>query len=92
MRWEYLGQQLSSFARGAGEPVAAGAVFTLPGLRVEVTEATAAGGPTDMTFTFDRPLDDPSLRFLVWRDGGYAPFLLPPVGQAVELAPVSMGR
>ena len=89
-RWEYVGQQLDQFVRGPTEPVRAGDVITLPGLRVEVTAATLAGGPTDMTFTFDRPLDDPSLRFLAWQGGAYVPFTLPAPGEAVDFAPASM--
>jgi hypothetical protein len=91
MRWEYLGQQLGSFVRGADDPVRAGEVMELSGCRVEVTTATAAGGPTDVVFTFAKSLDDSSPRFLAWRDGGYVPFVMPRVGEAVDLAPVSMG-
>jgi hypothetical protein len=90
MKWEYVGQQLTSYARGRGEAVRAGEVFPLPGLRVEVNAVAGDGGPSDMTFTFDRSLDDPSLRWLAWRGGGYEPFTVPPVGQAVDLPPASM--
>jgi hypothetical protein len=41
-----------------------------------------------VTFTFDRSLDDASLRWLVWKDGGYALFTPPPLGQRRDLAPV----
>jgi hypothetical protein len=89
-KWEYSGQQLVSFARGLDEPVRAGSVVSLSGCRVEVTAATADGGPTDVTFTFDRPLEDPSLRFLAWQGAEYAPFPLPRVGEGVDLPPASM--
>jgi hypothetical protein len=90
IRWEYSGQQLGSFVRSPDEPVPAGSVVSLSGLRVEVTAATPDGGPTDVTFTFDRPLEDPSLRFLAWQGGEYAPFPLPRVGEGVDFPPASM--
>jgi hypothetical protein len=82
---EYVAQHLSSFARSAEEPFAKGDVVTMPGVRVEVLSVTAEGGPTDVRFTFDRPLDDPKLRWLAWKDEAYVPFTLPPVGGEVSL-------
>jgi hypothetical protein len=90
MKWEYMVQSLGSFVRGVDDPMHAGDVIALQGLRVEVVAVAGDGGPSDVTFTFDHSLDDPSLRWLVWRDGGYAPFAVPTVGEAVELAPVPM--
>jgi hypothetical protein len=88
VKWEYMMQMLSSSVRGVREPVRAGDAFALTGFRVEVRAVDQDAGPTDMTFTFDRSLDDPSLRWLAWRDGGYVPFAVPGVGEAVELPPV----
>jgi hypothetical protein len=90
LKMEYLGQVLGSYARGTREPVQAGDVFRLPGLEVTVNAVAGDGGPSDMTFTFDRSLEDPSLRWLVWREGSYEPFALPAVGQGVELPAASM--
>jgi hypothetical protein len=86
LRFEYVAQHLESFVRGPGEPMRAGEVVTLTGLRVEVVAATAEGSPTDVTFTFDRALDDPSMRWLVWEGDGYAAFAVPEVGAEVDLA------
>jgi hypothetical protein len=87
---EYMGQLLGNFVRGVDDPLHAGDVIALEGFRVEVGAVAGDGGPSDMTFTFDRSLDDPSLRWLVWRDDGYAPFAVPPVGGQVDLAPTPM--
>jgi hypothetical protein len=38
-----------------------------------------AGVPTRVSFQFTRPLDDPSLVFLVFRDGGLRRLALPPI-------------
>jgi hypothetical protein len=89
-KWEYTGQSLTSFVRGVREPMHAGDVVALEGVRVEVTAVAGDGGPSDVTFTFDRPLEDPSLRWLAWQGHEYVPFALPPVGGAVDLAPASM--
>jgi hypothetical protein len=88
MKMEYPTQHLSSFVRGRSDPMRAGEVVSLEGLRVEVVAITADGGPTDVTFTFDRALDDASLRWVVWKRDGYEAFSPPPVGGVVELAPV----
>lgn len=89
-RFEYSGQSLTSFVRGPDEPLHAGDLTRLPGCQVEVTAVDAAGSPTDVTFTFDCRLDDPSLRFLVWHGRDYAPFPLPRLGEAVLLPAASM--
>ena len=85
-----MAQHLTSFVRGARDPMHAGDVIDLPGLRVEVIEVAEGGSPSLVTFTFDRSLDDPSLRWLAWQDGAYVPFTPPRVGASVDLAPVSM--
>ncbi len=87
---EYSGQHLGSFVRGPREPMHAGEVITLEGLRVEVNAVAGDGGPSDVTFTFDRSLDDPALRWLAWQGDGYVPFVVPPVGGEVALLPASM--
>ncbi len=90
MRIEYTGQHLSAFVRGPREPLRAGELLALPGCVVEVKAATEEGGPTDVTFTFDRALEDGGLRFLAWEGEGYVPFALPRVGEGVEMKPVVM--
>jgi hypothetical protein len=85
-----MAQSLGSSVRGVRDPMHAGEVIALTGCRVEVDAVADGGGPSDVTFTFDRSLDDPSLRWLAWQDGGYVPFAVPPVGEAVELAPASL--
>jgi hypothetical protein len=44
-----------------------------------------AGRPTRVSFQFTRPLDDPSLIFLVFRQGGLRRLTIPPEGGVVEL-------
>lgn len=86
----YVAQHLSSFVRGPDEPMRAGDVVTMQGTRVEVLAVSESGGPTEVRFTFDKPLEDPKLRWLAWQDGAYVPFTLPPVGGEVALPPATM--
>ena len=66
-----------------------GDVVELTGLRVEVLEATAEGRPETVEYTFSKPLEDASLRWIVWdgREGAYVPFDLPDLGETVRVAP-----
>jgi hypothetical protein len=52
-----------------------------------VVAVEEGGSPSHVTFTFDRSLDDPSLRWLAWKDGGFVPFTPPPLGQRVSVPP-----
>ncbi len=53
-------------------------------LRAEILE-TNERGPTRVAFQFDRGLSDPTLYFLVWRDGGLRVADLPAVGEETFL-------
>jgi hypothetical protein len=44
-----------------------------------------AGRPTRVSFQFTQPLDDPSLVFLVFRDGGLRRLAPPPIGAELTL-------
>jgi hypothetical protein len=87
LKGDYMAQHLSAFSRGAGEPMPVGTVVEMSGCRVEVLATSAEGGPTEFAVTFDRALEDASLRWLVWKDGAFVPFALPAVGATIQLAP-----
>jgi len=57
----------------------------LTGMTAEVTALTGDGRPAEVTFRFAVPLEDPSLRWLCWREGAFVPFTPPAVGQTVKL-------
>ena len=61
-----------------------GDTIELTGLRVTVI-SVAERGPTRISFQFDRPLNDPSLRFIAWRDGHMGRVEIPAVGESVLL-------
>jgi hypothetical protein len=65
--------------RDRRHPLPAGTVLDRRLLRVEILE-DEQGAPTRIAFEFDRDLDDPSLRFLIWREGRLQRAVLPAVG------------
>ncbi|WP_437284642.1 hypothetical protein [Sorangium sp. So ce406] len=70
--------------RARRHPLRAGDVVPLGAWSVRVL-ADDAGQPTRFAVTFDRDLDDPSLAFLHWKDGGLRAVALPPIGGEVLL-------
>jgi hypothetical protein len=66
-------------------PFAAGDRIELPGYAITVRAITADGRPAEVEHRFAVPLEDPSLRWLVWQRGAYRPFTPPTVGGAKVL-------
>ena len=81
-----LGGEFERFFRTAAFPLKPGDRVDLCGITVDVL-AVNATGPTRVAFTFDRPLEDPTLCFLMWRDKGLRKATLPGIGQVMELGP-----
>lgn len=50
------------------------------GVEIEITRLTDDGRPAEATFRFDAELEDPSNRWLTWKDGVFVPFEPPAVG------------
>lgn len=67
-------------ADGIDAPTLATDVVEMDGMRAEVL-TRGPRGPTRVAFRFDRPLDDPGLWFLAWRDGRLRHVAAPAVGQ-----------
>ncbi len=76
-----------SDVRGPGHPLKAGQRVTLPGMTAQVQQVDDRGFPVEVTFEFDVPLEDASLRWLWWDwdEDVYRPFDLPPVGGTARL-------
>ena len=58
---------------------------------VEVTELTNDGRPAEASFEFAVPLEDSSLRWLKWKDGRFEPFVLPEIGETIEVHAGGLG-
>jgi hypothetical protein len=65
-------------------PLRAGDSVQLDGMRVAVLDVRD-GHPTRIAATFDRPLDDPSLWFVVYREGRLRRVTLPADGSALAI-------
>ena len=82
----YLVVPLDQLFRAQHHPMRQGTVVDVTGMRVRITDATQRGRPLAVEFTFQVPLEDPSLRWLCWRDGTYQSFQPPAVGQTQRIA------
>ncbi len=68
----------------SGRHLAQGQVIEMDGLRATVLEL-GEESPHRVEFRFDRPLDDPSLVFLAWREGALRRVELPAVEESLLL-------
>ncbi len=75
-----LTSESERFFRADRYPMQTGDTVVLEGMRVEVLQ-TEGGKPLHVRFTFDRPLEDCSYRFLHCTENGMRRFELPAVGQ-----------
>ena len=83
--WGYLSSPIDTLARGLGHPMRLGQRVELTGVTIEVTALTDDGRPAEATCRFEMPLEDPSLRWLRWKDGAFVEFRPPGVGERVRL-------
>jgi hypothetical protein len=81
----YLDWAPDKLFRGERRPFRLGQRVDLTGVTVEVTALTADGRPAEAAFRFAPPLEDPTLVWLSFRDGEFAPFSPPGVGEELEL-------
>jgi hypothetical protein len=70
--------------RSPKNPLSPGTVIDRGLFRAEIV-AAAEDGPTRVAFHFDRDLRDPTLRFLVWRNGELRVAILPALGESVAV-------
>jgi hypothetical protein len=70
--------------RSRSLPLPRGSVVRMSYMTVTILD-DRDGRPTRASFQFTKPLDDPSLVFLVYRDGGLRRLTMPAPGEVVEL-------
>jgi hypothetical protein len=68
--------------RSLSAPMPVGSRVALSGVTIEVAKTGPTGVPTEAVFTFARPLEDPSLRWVEWRGATFVPFAFPAVGES----------
>lgn len=59
--------------------------ITLDGLVVDIVAVDAAGFPTTVRYTFDRPLEDPSLAFFLVARRGFLRYPMGPIGASMPI-------
>ncbi len=70
--------------RGKKHPLQQGEVIKVKSFSVRIKEVVG-GRPTVIEVETDRSLDDATLHFLAWRDGGLRKLVLPPHGEHLDL-------
>jgi hypothetical protein len=76
----------SRFVRSQNDRFSPGQYFELPGLSIVVEALDVQGDPEQVLYEFPVPLEDPSLRWMIWQDGAYVPWTPPAVGQTQTIS------
>jgi hypothetical protein len=84
----FLALPADRMLRSLARPLPVGYRVAFSDSAVEILELLADGRPARIRVRFERPLEDPALRFLYWREGEVAPFPLPAVGDTTRIARV----
>ncbi len=83
----FLANRAEALVRSPSLPFNAGDTFERTAMTVTVDQVTDDGRPAVATFRFQVPLEDPSLRFVVWKNQELVPFEIPELGETVRVAP-----
>ncbi len=81
----FIQEPLSRVFRSPSLPMSAGEVVKLPNMTAEVQSVSEAGVPRRVAFHFDRPLSDPQLVWVIWKEHGFVNWVPPAVGQTGTL-------
>jgi len=81
----YYAWVLDALFRDKKHPFSIGDCVELTGMTVEIMELTGDDRPAKAAFTFTVHLEDPSLRWLQYKDGAFVPFTPPAIGQSMVL-------
>jgi hypothetical protein len=85
---EWLGSPFDVVYRDRSRPFPADYRVDLSGVRIQVEALTDDGQPRKVLFTFERELEDDSLRWVRYVDGDYVPFDVPAVGETTMVGAV----
>jgi hypothetical protein len=76
-----------SIFRNSDHPFALGETIALAGMTVEITELAEEGWPSEVTYIFEKSLDDPSYLWFRINGTNYESMHVPGVGETVRLNP-----
>ena len=85
MSFRYHAQLMDMVVRSESRPMQLHETIDLSAVTIEITELTDDSRPAEATFRFRVPLEDPSFRWLYVKDFCYVPFIVPSVGETVEV-------
>ena len=71
-------------------PFETGEIFSTIDYTVQVRQVTPDGRPVQFAITFGEPLESSSYRWVAWRLDGLEEFVLPRVGETVEVPPAPL--
>ena len=83
----YLSNAAQALCRSPSIPFTRGQVIERSFVTVTIDELTDDHRPAVVTFLFPTPLEDPSLRWFVWKAGDLEPFEPPAIGETVTVGP-----
>jgi hypothetical protein len=81
----FLPTEPERMLRSLAKPFAVGDKVLLEGMTAEVLTVLSDGRPREVRFVFDRPLEDPSLRWVTWSETRFVPVAVPPIGGRLSL-------
>jgi hypothetical protein len=81
----YYAWVFDALFRDKKHPFSIGDRVEMTGMTVEILELTDDNRPAKAAFIFAVPLEDPSLRWLQYKDGSFVSFTPPAIGQTVVL-------
>ncbi len=81
----YYAWVLDALFRDKKHPFSVGDRVELTGMTVEILQMTGDNRPYKAEFTFTVPLEDPTLRWLQYKNGKFVPFTPPAVGKSIVL-------
>ncbi|MCP4788047.1 MAG: hypothetical protein GY903_12675 [Fuerstiella sp.] len=80
----FLRSGLSDLYRST--PLSAGWHRSLTGIDIDVEAVSSEGDPTEIKYTFDRPLEAENLTWLQWQGDRFVRFTPPPTGAPLNIA------
>jgi hypothetical protein len=72
------------------QPFVPGYRVDLSDVSIEVTRINESGWPVEAKFTFTRPLEDDTYRWMQWKDQTFVPLPLPKVGETISFPEQAM--
>ncbi len=83
----YTDQRLNLAFRDRNHPLKLGESIELPGVSIEVTGLSKEGDPIEATFRFQRPLENPSMKWFQWdwESKSFISFHVPSIGEKMRV-------